>query len=293
MASVTPLRITPIRWEGLGPPSRALRMDCRILNPNPVDLFISDAWLDVRIANGPRLCEGRFFHTEYAMAFPAIVLANEGAAAGGEIVIPLSPAAIEIIEMNRKGGDLTIEIDARVLTCAVSKSQGGALVLLNPMETQFSSGGSGSSIHATLPQSEWVKLLQRMQWTQFALMEFPTELLRADPRLAGARERLHEAESRFWVGDWEGTIESCRKAWEAAARTLTASDTNTEALKKVGAQLNKQPKTAALDDLARAFGTFVHLARHDQPGGMMFARNDAMLSINLTTAMIAFLAHLF
>jgi len=268
-------------------------MNCQINNPNASDLFIMDAWLEVRMTNGPRLCEGRFFHTRYAMAFPAIVRGKNAAFSDGEILIPLSPVAMETIEDARKSGDLGLEISSRVIACSVFQAQGAGLVLHTPMETQFCSAGYSSSIRVTIPQSEWIQLLQRMQWTQLALMESPTAVLRSDPRLAGARERLHEAETRFWGGgDWEGAIESCRKAWEAAVRTLTAAETNPEAMKKLGEQLTKHPKTVALDNLARSLGTFVHQARHDQPVGMNFTRGDATLTINLTAALLAYLAQL-
>lgn len=291
MATIAPLRVNPVHWEGLGPPNRALQISCQVLNPNAIDLFISSAWLEVRMANGPRLCEGPFFHAKYPMAFPAIIRAHEVAPAGGEILIPLSPTVVWTIEENRKGGDLNLQIDARVLTCGVFQAQGGGLVIHTPRETQFCSSGYGSSIHTAIAQSEWVRLLKRMQWSEVDLVESPAEFLRTEPLLAGARVRLEEAQTNLWSGDWEGAIQSCRKAWEAAARALTGTQSNAEAMKALGSRLHQEPKTAALNEVALALAAFVHLARHDQPTGTKFTRNDALLTFNLTAILLTYLAN--
>lgn len=75
--------------------------------------------------------------------------------------------------------------------------------------------GHDGRIQWKIPQSEWVKLLPQLEWSEIELLELPREFLRSHPGLARARERLKDAETALARGDWEGVLQDCRKAYEA------------------------------------------------------------------------------
>lgn len=280
-----------VGYEARGLPSRALILRCEISNPNPGDLYIADGWLEIRGAGGVRVAEGRLFHPLYNMVDPAVVSGGGAKKSLGDIVIPLSSSAIQLLEERRNGGDLPLQIDSRILVAGViTGPDGHQLVLSAPIESRFSSSAVGGSIELRIPQSEWVKLLRQLEWSEMELMELPMTLLRSEPRLARARDRLKEAESCLTQGDWDGVLQNCRMAWEAAAIGLTGEESHRVALPKLAAYFGKGPKAEQLDSLAKKLGEFLHLARHDQPDHVSITRADAVLGLRITASLLDYIA---
>lgn len=59
--------------EARGAPNRALTLHCEMTNPGTGAFYIADAWLEVKLAGGPIIAEGRLFHGLYNMVDPALV----------------------------------------------------------------------------------------------------------------------------------------------------------------------------------------------------------------------------
>jgi len=223
------------------------------------------------------------------MVEPALVWGGDKRARG-EIIIPLSGPVIAMIEASRNGGDLIFEIDSRVLLSkAVEGPPGLRSVLMAPTEGRFTIG-IDSRIKHTIPQSEWIKLLRRLEWSEAELVELPVDLLRSEPRLARARERLRDAETSLARGDWEGVFQNCRKAWEAAARGLTGQKEHQSALPKLRSYFGEGLEAERLNAVALEFGEFLHLGRHEQAGDVKIDRAHAILALRITTALLGFLA---
>lgn len=284
-----------IRWEARGLPSRALIMHCEVRNPNPGTLFIADSWLEVRLDGGhggPILADGRLFHPLYNMVDPAVLKGRESDKGQGEITIPLNPSAIQSIENHRRGGDLVLQIDSRVLLCPVYEGPSSMKSVLSaPIKSRFSLDGNDGRIQCKIPQSEWIKLLPRLDWSEIELFELPREFLRSHPRLARARERLKDAETSLARGNWEGVLQDCRKAFEAAAIAVTGEEEHQVALPKLRSLLGEGAKGESLNALALAFGKFFHLGRHEQPEVVTFDRPDAVLTLRITASLLDYLAH--
>ncbi len=285
------LLISIVEHRARGFPNRALILHCEIRNPNPDALYIADAWLEVRLPGGRHIAEGRLFHALYNLVDPAIVSAGGAKTSLGEITIPLTSTALEAIEEVRKGGDLSMQIDSRILVSAVADgSLGPESALRVPIESRFAASQLGGAFEFKIPQSEWVKLLRQLEWSEIELMELPTARLRSDQRFARARERLTEAETCLGRGDWEGVLQNCRKAWEAAAIGLTGEEDRNSALPKLQAYFGEGLKSEHLNSLAKKLGDFLHLARHDQVERVFITRADAVLAIRLTASLLEYLA---
>lgn len=290
-SSSATLLVSIVRCEGRGRPNRALLLHCELRNPNPGALCIADAWLDVRLAGGPVIGEGRLFHGLHNMVDPALVWSGNKESSLGEITIPLPPVVIEAIGAHRDGGDLLLRIESRVLLSKVAEGPAGLKsVLMAPTEGRFSSGIAGGPIEYRIPQSEWAMVLKQLEWSEVELVELPADLLRSEPRLARARERLLDAQNSLARGDWENVLANCRKAWEAAARGLTGEEDLQSALPRLKAHLGDGLKADRLNALVTDFGRFLHLGRHEQADAVSIDRADAILAVRVTTSLLSFLA---
>jgi len=269
-------------------------MHCEIRNPNPGALYIADAWLEIRLdgeRGGPLIADGRLFHPLYNMVDPAILWSGDSYKGLGEVTIPLSTSAIQSIENHRNGGDLALQIDSRILLCPVYEGPAGLKSVLSaPIESRFSLDGGDGRIKCKIPQSEWVKLLPQLGWSEIELLELPRDFLRSHPRLARARERLKDAETSLARGDWEGVLQDCRKAYEAGAIALTGEEDRQVALPKLKDHLGEGVKAENLNALVLAFNKFLHLGRHEQPEPVAFDRADAVLTLRITASLLDYLA---
>jgi hypothetical protein len=210
----------------------------------------------------------------------------------GEITIPLTVSTILAIENHRNGGDLVLKIDSRVLLCPVHQGPTGpsSSVLSAPMETRFSVDGGVGDIKCTIPQSEWVKLLPQLGWSDIELLELPIDFLRGHLKLARARERLNDAQISLARGDWEGVLQDCRKAVEAVAFALTDEEDSQAAMSRMKEHFGKGPKGENLTAIALAFSKFLHLARHEQSEPITLERADAILALRITVSLMDYLA---
>jgi len=269
-------------------------MHCEIQNRNPWPLFIADAWLEVRLdrqRGGPLIADGRLFHPLYNMVDLAILWPGDSHKGLGEVRIPLSTAAIQSIENHRNGGDLVLQIDSRVLLCPVYEGPAGLKSVLSaPMQSVFSLDGGSGEIKCKIPQSEWVSLLPRLEWSEIELLELPMDFLRSHPRLARARERLKDASTSLARGDWEGVLQDCRKAFEAIAIGLTGEEDHQSALPKLKDHFGKGLKAEHLNAIVLAFNKFLHLGRHEQPEPVAFDRTDSVLTLRITASLMDYLA---
>ncbi len=277
-------------WEARGLPNRALILNCEISNPNKEAFYIADAWLAVLVGGGPQIAEGRLFHAEYDMVHPVMLLGGNANKVVGQITIPLSASALATIEAHRNAGDLLLRIDSRVLFSPALDGSPAGPVLTAPYDLAFSPNGSDNQIKISIPQSDWVKALSRLAWSEIELMELPADLFRSDPRLARSRERLKEAQSSLARGDWEGVLQDCRKAYEAAAMALTGEEDRQAALPKLKDHFGESVKAENLNAVASAFSRFLHLGRHEQSEPVTFDRADAILVLRITASLLDYLA---
>lgn len=283
-----------IRWEARGLPNRALIIHCEISNPNPGAFFIADAWLEVRLNGshgGPLIADGRLFHPLYNMVDPAVLWESGSSKGQGEITLPLHRSAMQSIENHRGGSDLVLQIDSRVLLCPVYEGPAGIKSVLSaPIESRFSLDGNDGRIQWKIPQSEWVKLLQMLGWSEIELLELPRDFLRSHPGLARARERLKDAETSLARDDREGVLEDCRKAYEAAAIAITGEESHQAALPKLKERFGEGVKGESLNAVAMAFNRFLHLGRHEQSERVAFDRADAVLTLRIAASLLDYLA---
>jgi len=280
------LPVAIIEHHAEPPPKRKLKLTCRVTNPASFDICIVDAWIRAEASNGLLLAEGRIFQSMHNRVDPAIIPAGKHGL--GAFHIELMAQVIHHIEQRRAGGDVKLVLSSRVLVSEVSASS-DAVILKPPYETQFGDGGSGH-LDYLIPQSEWLKLLKSLAWSELEILELPTGRLRAVRPLARALERFEDAQQNYRNGDWEETMLNCRKAFEAIIQDVTGELDMSKARQVFVSLLGEGEKTERFDKLAKHLGDFLHLGRHENLPHISIKRADAELALLLTGALLTYLS---
>jgi hypothetical protein len=279
------LAINILRVEAERPPRRQLVLMCNIGNNTAFDLCILDAWVTAEALNGIKLAEGRLFQPMYNRVDPAIIPARGSGL--GALHIELPAEVIQEVEEQRTGGDIKLAISSRVLIAKVSTA-GDVTTLQAPFETQFGDAGLGR-FEYLIPQSEWLKLLRNLDWSELEILELPSRRFRAIPSLARAIERFKEAQESYRRGDWEASMLNCRKAFEAIVQDTVAEADMSKAHQALVSIMGEGDKTDRLDDLVKSLGRFLHLGRHENLPPISIKRPDAELALRLTGTLLSYL----
>lgn len=280
------LPINVLNLHAERPPRRQLEISCRITNPASFDICIIDAWVRVETLNGLKLAEGKIFQTMHNRVDPAIILA--GQSGSGAFHIELPAQILQHIEERRVGGDVNLLLSSRVLISEVL-TVNKVRTLGMPFETQFSNLSS-DRFEYLIPQSEWIKLLKGLAWSELELLELPLVKITAIPALTRALQRFEDAQTCYQRGDWAETMMNCRKAFEAVIKDATGEDDLKKgAAKAFESLIGEAQKAQHLNDVAYNLGQFLHLARHEQLTPIQIKPEDARLALHLTGALLAYL----
>lgn len=267
------------------PPRRQLVLTCEITNSAPFDICILDAWVKVEALNGLKLTEGKLFQSMHNRVDPAIIPQRE--AGLGSFHIDLPPQVLQRIEEQRAGGDVKLFISSKVLVSEVFPVN-NIKALGVPFETEFKNAGSGR-FEYVIPQSEWIKLLKNLAWSELEVLELPTSGLRSVPHLFRALERFKDAQECYRRGGWEESMLNCRKAFEAIVQDATGENDMGKTHQVFMSIIGEDEKAKRFDRLAKSLGEFLHLGRHENLPHISIKRADSELALLLTGALLTYL----
>ena len=157
-----------------------------------------------------------------------------------------------------------------------------------PFETQFINGGSGR-FEYVIPQSEWIKILKNLLWSELEVLEVPLSRIRSIPLLARAVSRFEDAQECHRRGDWEESMLNCRKAFEAIVQDATEQSNMKKANQAFIFIMGEGAKADRLNELAKSLGDFLHLGRHENLPDITIKRADSELALLLTGAILTYL----
>jgi hypothetical protein len=271
--------------RGYGLPLRQLALTCDVINPSTTILCILVSWVRVETKQGLRIAEGPLLHPEYALSTPPGILPRQHGTA--IITIPFPDRVLMEVEQRRKGNDLELVITSQVIALEV-KDEVETISLSRPVSILLEDGHIGR-LEYTIPQSEWVKALKEMQWSEMILLEFPSRDIRSDTRLARAFECLEEGQACYRKGLWDETALNCRKVFEAIVQDTTGEENMGKALDALNAFIHEPSKANLINQIAKDLGVFLQLGRHEKLPVIPFTPNDAALALQLTTALLSYL----
>jgi len=264
---------------------RKLELECQIANPTQCDICILDAWVEVETLNGLKLAEGKLFKAMYNKVDPAIIPLGEKGL--GSFNIQLPAQALHDIEERRVDGDVKLIFSSRVLVAKVNKVN-DIKILEIPFEMFFGNSGNGR-FEYLIPQSEWIKLLKNLHWSELELLELPASRLRIIPVLARSFSRFEDAQNCFRQLDWEETMLNCRKAFEAIVQDVSGVSDMRKSREVIISLVGEGDKAKRINELAKSLSNFLHLGRHENPPNISIKRSDAELALHLTGALLSYL----
>jgi len=278
-----PLAILEIRAQG--PPKRKLEIACHVTNPSTHDICILDAWAEVEVLHGLKIADGKIFQSLHNRVDPATI--TVGGNGLGVFHIELSDQALRHIEERRAGGDVTIRISSRVLVAEICAVDTGR-ALSEPYETSFGDEYTGW-FEYTIPQSEWIKTLKSLRWSELEILELPSSRLHSIPALARALDRFQDAQRCYRRGEWAECMLNCRKAFEAMVKDSIGKDDMSETSEALQAFIGEKEKAKHIDSLIKDLTGLLHLARHEVFPAISIKRADAQLALHLTGALLIYL----
>jgi len=278
-----PVNINEIRAEG--PPKRQLEITCHITNSASFDICILDSWIRIKTSNGINLDEGRLFLCMHNKVDPAIIAPNKEGY--GAFYISLSTKVLQDIEEKRAGNDIILNFSSRVLVSEVFKLN-GKNILGVPYETDFVDRFNNAFSYL-IPESEWIKLLKNLKWSDLEILEFPSAKLRSIPNITRALKRFDNAQLCYWRGDWEETMLNCRKVFEAIVQDITGDKNMKKSQQVIESMVADGEKADCLNNLIIELTKFLHLGRHEQLPSVQIRRADAQLALHMTGSLLSYL----
>ena len=278
------IELTVTRHYAEPPPYRCLKLDCQVAPSPTFELCILDTWSTVRITNGRVIAEGKILLFHYARINPATLRVREGGVA--TFVIPLPGHILHSVEEARAGGDLELSITTSALVSPLRADN--PMHLATPKESAIASPGSHDLAYK-IPQSEWLKLLRQLQWNELELIELPRAWGPPSKTTDRATVRFDDALDAYRRGDWDDSMATCRKAFEALLQDLSGTTDMAKVETALSSYLGEGPKAKRLNALIRELGQFLHLARHEPPEDVIIKRSDASLSLQMTGAILRYL----
>lgn len=286
-AAHPPLLLTIHRNQPYGFPDRRIELFCSISHKHPGPLCLLDSWIEVTEAKGLRIAEGRLLSTQHSLIRGALLWPEETTPA--TLLIPMSSSVLRHIEERRAGGDCSWTITSRARTCKVFAEPEKPEVLGVPFETFFCSSAHSDRVEHVFPQSDWIKVLRNLNWSELELTELPSVNL-AGSQFGRAVKRYEEAQDFYRRGEWEECMSSCRKVFEVLVKEVSGADDMSRS-EAVFQQLvsGAAVKGKLANELVKAFTPFLHLARHEQAAPVSLGPKDAMLSLHFTWSILCYL----
>ncbi len=261
-----------------GPPARSLDFEVSVKSrfEEPVVILGSR----VRVLLGDfEVAEGDLLYSHHAPAKGSAI------PAGGEftatVKAPLSREAIDLVERQRVG-DLEYSIDASLTLAPLHAGPPEAIG--KPWLQYVESRG-----RQRIAQSEWVKYLRQLGWDETTLFELPAG--RASYASPAAQKRWDEAVEHYRRGNWEDTLVSCRKLFEALAAAKSDANADRPDPRKLREYFDTTDKGNTLNEMQKQFTQFLHLGRHDQmpQSGIQIDRKDALLALTISAGLLRYM----
>jgi hypothetical protein len=198
-----------------------------------------------------------------------------------------TPEQLQKIEDARRGGALNLRLYGHCLTVSTYPNQTSTVA---DWENCMSINNSGYPYCFTIPQSDWVSLLEKIGFRHVLLREidwppFP-------PAWTRSQEELREAWNHHRAGRYEEAMLSCRRALECIAINITGDPKAKR--NAVIEQLFPNFPTSKQQALANLWGSIqdtLNVAVHNNVQQVTWSKQDSELLLLCTTATLGRLSH--
>lgn len=154
---------------------------------------------------------------------------------------------INAIETIRRGGDLHVKLKLRAIAF--------------DCETFNASSVEAHDLGIQITQSDWIKLLNGMDYRKSFLLEVEAPYEAKDSRLADSVEHLKEAHHQLYRGHFKQSVAECRNALEVAKPFFKDEGKVPEEVKawlKTDREMTKEQRLARIGVLMRKLTSLAH-----------------------------------
>jgi len=259
----------------------------RMLNLN-LELSIENTYTLVSWAK----CELRFKNNQIIPPFSLYDsprLFKEVQRAWPSAQVPLPKESIRFIEENRTG-DVELALDLRYMAKHFNPSQfRGPADIFDIFSS--SDGHSRKNHQIIIPQSNWLKELASLGWSEIEIFEVDKRPLRQDKNLNTIAAQLRQAQNMFREGDLAATLTVCHQAFDSLSKFEIAGTQ----LKGLDALLNKcfrdTEKQKKIKDLIETTQSICKLGSNEQYPQTPFSRVEVEAQLKLTLSLFELLSH--
>lgn len=202
---------------------------------------------------------------------------------------PTTPDALQQIEDHRTGLSPVFRIRPLLLVDAIWPTQQA------PREKwrtfygwEGPRCGNGWPMWVTVPDREWIKVLDRLKFKHNTLDRLKWPAL--PPAFARSEEHLAAAWHYHRTGDFDAALNSCYKAFDCLGFNLTGEKVERKELLDTLMEKAEEEKRQALIQLLKALTNVFHLGRHEGRAPVKVTYGDSQLAVTAATVALSYLA---
>jgi hypothetical protein len=202
---------------------------------------------------------------------------------------PITRESIRFIEENRTD-DVILMLELKYSSRQIDPSKPwGPIDILDILS---SSDGYNSQTHQiTIPQSNWIRELASLGWSEIELFEVDRRPLRQDKNLTIITAQLRQAERMFREGDHAAALTACHQAFVSLSKFEIAGTQH----KGLDAVLNKcfrdPEKQKRIKDLLETTQSLCKLGSNEEYPQTPFSRVEVETQLKLTLSLFELLSH--
>jgi hypothetical protein len=207
------------------------------------------------------------------------------------LIAPLSTEALRFIEDRRQGRDVALQLTLRARWQeALDPARDGA-VADRPVYVGGPVSWETSAVTIQIPQSEWLKRLSELRWSETELFEVAAHPFRDDEKLAESYQFLREAETALRQTDYNGVLCKCFQGIEAAQQYALQGDTRKgfELLLALAFPMPEE-KGEAISGILRRLREYAVLGRPAEYPTFHISREEAEFMLTCTLAIFSLLS---
>jgi hypothetical protein len=278
-------------------PQRSLRFACRLIWGRSTWGFLLG--LDGRMTWNKHILSETLLldQWQWPRDSPALMRQEHGFQIGS-IVAPVSREAITFIEERRHAqskGDVTLELEVRYRWQEAIKLPPGSPGENTATGCTRAAGAvvwDKIDVPYFVPQSEWLKRLAEMEWSQTELFEVAATPLKTSEELKRALQLLHEAQQAMSQGHYNTVLAHCYSACESAAHRTAGGDDKKEGWRLLleAAMPESEEKRKAMDDLIFKLTKYTQAGRHEGAATVPVSREEAEFTLVTTLGLFSMLS---
>jgi len=148
--------------------------------------------------------------------------------------------------------------------------------------------GNGWPLVVTIPDHEWIKILDRLKFKHHTLDRLNWPAL--PPAFARSEEHLADAWQNHRTRNFDAALCSCYKAFDCLGFNLTGEKIDRRKVLEILMQGAEPEKRDKVLDVLKSMTWFFHLGRHESGAPVQVTYEDSQMAVTSATVALSYLA---